>query len=472
MMHQKSPTGQPLVTKQTNYAGIAGIHSETAGVAKHVNKKAANVLGSTINKYEHQHRKEMNHLHNHRKSIETSMLAYTERMKELNLRRGSNFPVLHEDNVTVNSFKKRSPSLESVSIQQEVSHTNQTGQNHIHEKYNKAGNNLLSQETLEVANERRETMDKGAHTVGQNTNSIHEHRSKDLSINNDQSRKEKDTFKDDVDNILQEFSGRRSKIELENDRELVREIVEKTRDAPILYNTGDKVRNSPLSITPFPGIETNNNQDKIKAFPESLKRHKRKSFDSKRRKTLRSLGSPAISRTKQTVEPKPLHRKPPRPKRVITHQIFRYSEAVDQVLNNNADTNVDESVSIRKMSKLYTTDTFELPALKFNNDVTVSSESPDCEQGITYRGYESPASERVQLEGAQSAPSMTIEINSENDGAMRRRTSSVGGGTSKKSVRFSKKLPKIRTIPRRMETETSPSEDDAVDKQDDRSNYS
>ena len=83
-----SPLRRPLVWSQnTSYTGAAGVHSEVSRKAKAIQVTGQRQLHSNLSTIHSIHKKELRSLNHHRKSLETSMLAYTQKMRRISSER-------------------------------------------------------------------------------------------------------------------------------------------------------------------------------------------------------------------------------------------------------------------------------------------------------------------------------------------------------------------------------------------------
>nr|KAG5687235.1 hypothetical protein BaRGS_010903 [Batillaria attramentaria] len=79
-----SPVRRSLVwSHNTSYTGAAGVHSEVSRKAHALHVTGQRELSTNLSTIQSMHRKEMQNLRHSRKSVETSMLAYTEKMRRI-----------------------------------------------------------------------------------------------------------------------------------------------------------------------------------------------------------------------------------------------------------------------------------------------------------------------------------------------------------------------------------------------------
>ncbi|KAH9524615.1 hypothetical protein Btru_027349 [Bulinus truncatus] len=92
MFKQKKNTvtsGNPAWSMHTPYTSVTGIHSEIQPGANARNSLIQRKISDTMNTVESIHRKDLQSMAFHKKSIENSMLAYTEKVKSITERRPS-----------------------------------------------------------------------------------------------------------------------------------------------------------------------------------------------------------------------------------------------------------------------------------------------------------------------------------------------------------------------------------------------
>ncbi|XP_013379666.1 uncharacterized protein LOC106151112 [Lingula anatina] len=370
--------GKAVVTKLTNYTGLAGRHSET-GLTTALNAAAATMLDSKINVVESQHKKELHVLQERRKSMESSMLAYSERMRQIAIARTNEPASKTQSKGGLLSLKFKSSN---------GGHRTEDGS--IYRTKSLDFTHMVSPGLQKVSHDKlRNSENLSSHEVQSNTNTHEANFKRHAQL---------PAIKKGIKHASE--LGELTKFERENlDQNLPVDIL-------ISPPSADEFDPYP-QIAPFPDIPNSENSEsqEMHSFNSEKDYYKKERMtyvwkpqktktkvNNKRTEDVSASGRALnqVQSPKQNVQTPRVRKTSIKP--VISHHLFKYSEAVNSFLLDTTNTNSTEK---KRNGFNHGNGNIELEInTEFFQSVHKNKPSP-------------PASDRHQLKGALSAPSLT-----------------------------------------------------------------